>query len=160
MIKVFGIGNLLLSDDGIGVKVVEELKNKITTINDNIEVFVGETDYLYCLDNICEEDFIIIVDGTYFETHLGKVTVLSFEECDEFIQYSSNSHDENLLKILRLETPQIKGALIGIEIGRIGYSLELSPELQDKFTTICTYVLAEVRNLSSKITKKNKYSLL
>lgn len=155
MIKVFGIGNLLLSDDGIGVRVVEELKDQLISLKDTIEVFVGETDYLYCLDKISDNDFVIIVDGTYFETNAGKITVLSFEDCDEFLQHSSTSHDENLLKVLRTEAPHINGVLIGIEIGKVSYSLELSPELQEKFSTICIYVLAEIRNLAHRVTCEN-----
>lgn len=156
MIKIFGIGNTLLCDDGIGVKVVEKLKEEITSLNNTIEVFIGETDCLYCLENISKDDYIIIVDGTYFETHAGKISVLSFEECDEFIQNFSNSHDETLLRALRTETPHIKGALVGIEIGQLGYSLELSQELSEKFPLICTYVLGEIRNIVSNVQLGNK----
>ena len=52
MIKVFGIGNILLGDDGIGVKVVEKLNESIKSIGRDIEVIIGETDYLYCLNEI------------------------------------------------------------------------------------------------------------
>ena len=64
MIKVFGIGNILLGDDGIGVRVVEKIKEEIKNISEDIDVIIGETDYLYCLNQIDEDDTIVIIDST------------------------------------------------------------------------------------------------
>ena len=66
MVKVFGIGNILLKDDGIGVRLARNIKRRVDKDNINeIEVFIGETDYLYCLENINDDEFIIILDSTW-----------------------------------------------------------------------------------------------
>ena len=64
MIKVFGIGNILLCDDGIGVRVAENLKEEIEALGDDIEVIIGKTDVLYCINKIEEDDnrFNILYD--------------------------------------------------------------------------------------------------
>ena len=65
MMKIFGVGNILLCDDGIGVKVAEELKEVIER-DYNAKVIIGECDYLYCLENIRRDDFVVIIDIAYF----------------------------------------------------------------------------------------------
>ena len=144
MIKVIGIGNILLCDDGIGVKVVEKIQEQLKSINDNIEVIIGETDYQYCIEEISDDDLVIIIDSTYFMKEPGTVTVRTLESCDEFLDKIYTGHDISLLKAIRLEKPNIKGFLIGIEIEVIEFSLELSKKLENKFDYICKEVLDNI----------------
>lgn len=144
MIKVFGIGNILLCDDGIGVRVAENLKEEIEALGDDIEVIIGETDAIYCINKIEEDDYVIIIDSTYFMIRPGVVTVKSLDECDEFINYDYSPHEESLLRLLRKEKRDVKGYLIGIEISHIDYSEELSKILNKRFKDICTRVYNEI----------------
>lgn len=146
MIKVFGVGNILLSDDGIGVKVTEYIKDKLE-LNNNVEVIIGETDFMYCLDFIKNDDFVIIVDGTYFDLKPGYVSKLPFEECDKLIVENMDAHSDSLLKVLRREYREVKGYLIGVEIEKLDYSLDLSPKLNKQFNSICNRVLDKIRSL-------------
>lgn len=145
MIKVFGIGNILLCDDCIGVKVIEHLKDEIMGIDKEIEVIVGETDVMFCLEQIEKEDFIIIVDSTYLNLKPGAITTLSLEQCDMFLNKLNSQHEESILRVLRTELREIKGYLIGVEIGKIEYSMELSEELKNIFLDICCCILKKVK---------------
>lgn len=149
MIKVFGIGNILLCDDGIGVRVAENLKEEIEALGDDIEVIIGKTDALYCINKIEEDDEVIIIDSTYFMTRPGAVTVKSLDKCDEFINYDYSPHEESLLSLLRKERRDVKGYLIGIEISHIDYSEELSKILNRKFKDICSRVYNEISEIVS-----------
>ena len=149
MIKVYGIGNILLCDDGIGVRVAENLKEEIEALGDDIEVIIGKTDVLYCINKIEEDDEVIIIDSTYFMTRPGAVTVKSLDRCDEFINYDYSPHEESLLSLLRKERRDVKGYLIGIEISHIDYSEELSKILNRKFKDICTRVYNEISEIVS-----------
>ncbi len=149
MIKVFGIGNILLCDDGIGVRVAENLKEEIEALGDDIEVIIGKTDVLYCINKIEEDDEVVIIDSTYFMTRPGAVTVKSLDRCDEFINYDYSPHEESLLSLLRKERRDVKGYLIGIEISHIDYSEELSKILNRKFKDICTRVYNEISEIVS-----------
>lgn len=157
MIKVIGVGNILSCDDGIGVRVAKELKKRFTEIEE-IEVIIGETDYMYCLDNINDDDFVIIIDSTYFMIRPGIITSLNFEDCDKIIfrncENNKSAHDESLLRILRNERRNIKGCLIGIEVDKIEFSLELSKRISKKFDLICDNVYYEILKLSNKYLKE------
>ena len=157
MIKVIGIGNILSCDDGIGVRVAKELKKRFTEVEE-IEVIIGETDYMYCLDNINDDDFVIIIDSTYFMIRPGIITSLNFEDCDKIIfrncGNNKSAHDESLLRILRNERRNIKGCLIGIEVDKIEFSLELSKRISKKFDLICDNVYYEILKLSNKYLKE------
>ena len=59
MIKIFGLGNILLCDDGIGVRVLESLREKLNQLGKDIELIIGETDYKYCIEQVKDDDFII-----------------------------------------------------------------------------------------------------
>ena len=58
-----------------------------------------------------------------------------------------SQHEENLISILRREKRNIKGYLIGIEIEKIDYSLDLSPTLTSNFENIKAQVLEIINNI-------------
>lgn len=155
MIKIFGIGNVLLSDDGIGVRIVEHLRDKLMDLNDyykqydeEIAVIIGENDYLYCLNNIKEDDYIIIIDATCFMIKPATVTIRNLKECDEFIEGDFigelSTHEESFLNSVRREKNNIDGWLIGIEVSKIDHSLQLSKELSKKFNFISYSVFNKI----------------
>ncbi len=153
MIKIIGIGNILLCDDGIGVRVVEAMKKNFLGINEQVAVMAGETDFYYCLDNIYSGDFIILIDSTYLGIEPGTITVLTLNECDKYVDDFTTEHGDNLVDILRREHREINGYLIGIEAERIGFSLELSSVLQDKFQEICLRVCGEIKDITTEYLK-------
>ena len=140
MIKVFGIGNTLLCDDAIGVRVLEKLLPAIQTLSPTIMGIIGETNSFFCLDFIEANDLIIIIDSTYLNVTPGTINYIPFSECDRFLAPSYSAHEVNLLKILRLEYPSINGYLIGIEISQIDFSTELSPLLEATLESICNEI--------------------
>lgn len=142
MIKVFGIGNILLCDDGIGVRVVESLLSDISLLSPAVVGIIGETDCFFCLDQIGENDCVIIIDSTYLGSPPGTVSFFPFSECKRFVTSAQSVHEMSLLKMLLIEYPNIKGYLVGIEIDKIDFSLELSTLLQNNFQAICKEILS------------------
>lgn len=156
MIKIFGVGNINLCDDGVGAKVIKSIKGELE-LNSNVEVIIGEMDFTNCLDRINNDDFVIIVDGTYFDLRPGYVSKLSFDECDNLMAESINQNNsDSLYKIIRREYRGLKGYLVGIEINKIESSLDLSPNLKEDFNSICNRVLDKIRSLI--IVNKNRVS--
>ena len=146
--------NLKPNDNGkLGVTNNKKLGLKDTwksNVKDNIEVIIGETDFMYCLEFINKDDFVVIIDGTYFDFKPGHVSKSSFEDCDNFIGEVKDAHGDTLLKVLRREYRDIKGCLIGIEIAKIDYSLELSPKLNKEFNSICENILYQILSLAGR----------
>lgn len=147
MMKIFGIGNILLGDDGVGVRVVEKIKEEIKNISEDIDVIIGETDYLYCLNQIEEDDTIVIIDSTYLDINPGYVSYFDLKGCNKFIKYFNSQHESNLVKSILIENLNVKGYLIGIEIGKVDFSLELSKTIKDNFYNICLDVLKYIKEI-------------
>lgn len=151
MIKIFAIGNIILGDDGIGVKIMESIRDQIQSYSKEVKVLIVGIDYIYCLNEINKEDTVILVDSTYFGIEPGRVSVLNLKECDKFISPCRDMHSENLLRVLREEYREIPGYLVGIEVEKVNYSLELSKTLKNNFYEITKEVFREIKRIIGDI---------
>ena len=61
-IVVLGVGNILLKDEGVGVRVIEKLQGQYT-LPENVRVVDGGTQGLWLLSTIQEADHLIVVDA-------------------------------------------------------------------------------------------------
>lgn len=145
MIKIFGIGNPLLKDDGIGLKVTETLKE-----NEQVKIYQTEIFVEDALEQIEETDYVVIIDAVQLDRHVGEIHFLSFEECGRLIQPKVFCHEMSLLGTLLLEYPMIKGELIGIEIAEVDYGEELSFELSQNLSKIIDQVTLHINALIRK----------
>jgi hydrogenase maturation protease len=148
---VLGIGNDILTDDGIGPKLVNEIKSKKVFTNiDFLNVFLGGLDILELIqgyEKVIFIDAIITKDGI-------PGTVYHFKPADfKETLHLSNLHDANFLTALELgrkmgmQIPE-DIHIIGIEIveDRI-FSNSLSPEMEMKYPEVFKEVLNLVHNL-------------
>ena len=148
-VKVIAIGNSLMEDDGIGIVVLEKLRE--TLMKNNIEVIIGETDFQYCLSLIEDGDFVFFIDAVYYNKNPGELTVKPLEEYEYKKKYYSQ-HSYNIVELIKLYYKAVKGYIIGIEIGRISFKFGLSKELEDNINIISKNVLKEILlRLTSKI---------
>ena len=151
MIKIFGIGNILLCDDGIGVKIAEKIKEQQVFNLNEVKVFIGETNIMYCLDEIENGDFLIIIDSSYFMLKPGEVSIKSLEQCREVLGDIREDHGGNLIKNLFIYRKNIRGYLIGIEVSKVEFSLELSCELREHFNEIYEKVIGYIEDILKSI---------
>ncbi len=133
-ILVLGIGNRLMMDDGIGVYVVEELKERST--NPSIRYIVGETDIYYCLDQIEEASYIIIVDAACLDKEPGTISTIPLVPVLKNRVLPTSVHDSHLLYDIMPESKGIDGVFIGIEPAEVNYCPNLSKNLQEQFISI------------------------
>lgn len=133
-VLVLGIGNRLMMDDGIGVHVIEELSRRST--NPVIRYVVGETDIYYCLHQIEEAVYTIIVDAAYPGNKPGTISIFLLQQVLKSPIQSISAHESHLFNEIRLIGKNIKGMLICIEPYEINYGISLSPVLQAQFLRI------------------------
>lgn len=133
-VLVLGIGNRLMMDDGIGVHVVEELGKR--NADPDVCYVVGETDVGFCLQQIGEASFVIIVDTAYLGKESGITLTIPLQKVLHCSPYSTSFHEFDLFKELKIEDKSIEGILIGIEPYEINYGIQLSDVLQSKFQDI------------------------
>ena len=137
-VKCIAIGNIIMGDESIGIKVLEKLSTQLK--KENIEAVFGETDLDYALSKIDDGDLLFIFDSTYFNIVPGTVTFTPIEEAMLQHQQVYSQHQPSLITLLKTYKKSVKGFIIGIEVKEIHFSLELSDILTEKFPNICEEV--------------------
>lgn len=138
-LKIFGVGNPLMRDDGIGVAV-----SRLLEPPPNATVFQGEIFVEDCLSNIEEGDAVIILDAVQLSEPAGRVITIPFEDCRRYFPPGPFCHDVSLLHSLLYGNQNVPGFLIGIQAAEIGFSEGLSSVLSDKLPDIVKQVNREV----------------
>jgi len=141
--KVVALGNSIMMDDAVGVKVTRILKKWMQ--KNGLEVIIGETDTAYCLSRIENDDYLIIIDASYFHVEPGKVMVFPISALQKKPIKRYSQHEMNLLELLRIEGKKVNGYFICIEINRIDFGFGLSSSLESKFVKICEEVKKEIK---------------
>jgi hydrogenase maturation protease len=105
---VLGLGNTILSDDGVGIRVAEELKNGLE--QDEVTVAEASVAGLDILELLAPYDRAIIVDA--IQTRGGRVGQVYRLEPEAFTatQHASSPHDVDFPTALEL------GKRLGIPI--------------------------------------------
>lgn len=138
MIKVIGIGNKLMKDDGIAIMVLENISRQFESMG--IEVIIAETDFEACFHQLNEDDFIIIVDAVCKDLSAGKIHINNLQDAITIYGKPDVQHDASIFDLMRLYRKELKGYLIGIEIAEIGIGYGLSELLKKEFNRICLEV--------------------
>jgi hydrogenase maturation protease len=143
-VKVISIGNILMGDDGVGIRVGERIKDYLE--DRNIEFITGETDFQYCASKIQPGDFLFILDAAITGREPGDITVIPIEN---YI-YKGNlysQHGCSLITLINLYKKEVKGYIIAIEVEEIKFSLELSSLLQSKLNNITKEIIEIIKEV-------------
>ena len=146
---VLGLGNPILSDDGAGIRVAQEVGKQL---NDP-QVAVAETSEagLRLLDSIVGYDKVIIIDAV--QTEKGQAGQIYRMEPQDFssAKHFSSPHQINLAtalelgKMLNLAMPQ-KITIFAVEAKDISsFSEKCTPEVEQAIPEVVEMVLAESR---------------
>lgn len=142
-IAVIAIGNRIMMDDGIGICVAEMIEETLN--KEKVDVVIAETDCEYGFAAAKAYDYVCVLDAMVTGNAPGKVMV--FPLCDAKAQKRyACQHDVSVIDML-VHDMNPPGSLIGIEVHEVGFGLELSQTLQEKFEKICSDVLAEILKL-------------
>ncbi len=136
--KLVAIGNRLMGDDGIAIKVAESIRETLEF--HGIDVVIGETDIYYCLNDIFDVDVVFILDAVYYGKGPGTITVKDIQNCETRESKEFTQHGMNLINLLELYNLNKKIYIIGIEIDKITYSNHISTSLNKSFHDICSDV--------------------
>jgi len=116
---ILGIGNTLLSDEGVGVHVIEHLATHYPSIP-GVTLLDGGTLSFTLAGPIAEHDNLIVIDATQLHAPPGTVRTFMGDDMDRFLSGNRQSVHEvsltDLLDIARLsETYPDQRGLIGIQ---------------------------------------------
>lgn len=154
MIKVIGIGNVLMGDDGIGIKVVEALDEKLGNIG--VDCIKAETDVDYALDNMKDGDFLFIIDSISEKTaKYGEIIEISIEQVVNNNR-SFSVHNMSLISAIRELNIKVSGIILGIKAESIEFNFDLSDQLKSEFNIICSKVYEVVEKNIFEYERKEK----
>lgn len=144
---ILGVGNLLLSDEGVGVHSSHELmKMKLPP---GVSVVEGGTGGLNLLNLIHDVDRLIVIDAVKGEEAPGSVYRLDMDEIREhacgLITSVHSLGVREVLDLCALLGKEPLTTVIGVEPKSLAIGTELSPEVKAKMPLILRMVLQELQ---------------
>lgn len=146
-VLVLGIGNLVMSDDGVGVKVVQKLQREYR-FAETVEIMDGGTLGLDLLPKLEGIERLIVVDAVETGEKPGTCIRLVGEELPIALETKVSPHQmgvKDLLSVAELlgHAPR-EMVLIGVQPGSIEMDTELTPEVEVKVDELARMVLDEL----------------
>ena len=142
---VLGLGNPILSDDGIGIKLAREIKKRIN----DVDVIEASAAGFRIIDQILGYDKIILIDA--IKTGKWKIGSLHLYKPEDFkkTKHGSSVHDIGFfqaLEIYRNEGEKVPEVIkiYGIEVELTDvFSEEFTAELEKAFPQILERIISE-----------------
>ncbi len=130
-ILVIGMGNVLMQDEGVGVRAVEELQQRYR-IPEGVEVIDGGTTGMELFEPMRGARSLIIADAVNTGAPFGTLVRIANEEIPAFFQTKLSNHQlgvSDLLALLALkgETPE-QVTIVGMVPHSLENQLGLTPE--------------------------------
>ena len=147
-ILILGIGNILLKDEGVGVHVVNKLKEM--PLPDNVEVLDGGTAGLDLTDFIANRKKVIVIDAVKAGEKPGTIYRLTEKNLNIKPKAIMSFHEIDFLDALHMS--EVMGdkpketIVIGIEPKDMSDGIELSPEIEERIPRIIEVVMKELNN--------------
>jgi len=147
-VVVLGVGNLLLTDEGVGVHLIQKLREM--QLGEGIELVDGGTSILDFIPQAEDVSKLIIVDAVKLGGKPGKTYKIYVD--DSLLKGAKGMISLHQLGVVEtLAIAQKMGKLphtviIGIEPKEISYGLELSPEIEREMGKMVNLILEEVRD--------------
>jgi hydrogenase maturation protease len=157
-IMILGVGCILFSDEGFGVRVIETIQDRYE-FPDNVQVVDGGVLGINLLGVISKPDYLIVVDAIRNKGKPGDLHRLEGEAIPERIRAKNSLHQVDFLEALTLcqaldKVPET--VILGIEPEDIEtLSTELTPTAQSKVDAIIEEVLVEVKRWGGSYRQKS-----
>ncbi len=149
---ILGVGNLLFTDEGVGIHAVETLLEQYE-FSQNVSIEDGGVLGINLLGIISEADDLIVVDAIRNGGAPGTLHRLEGDDIPKRILAKNSLHQVDLLEALTLcqaldKVPET--VIVGVEpedIETLG--LEMTPPVQEKMGALIAMVLRELDRLGA-----------
>ena len=142
---VLGLGNTLMGDDGVGVRVVEQLQG----LDIGAEVVNGATAGLSLLEKLNGYKRVVVVDAVDMGKAPGSVARFSAEELLGLPESQNFSlHEMGLVEVLKIGRSLNEDfdnlTVIGVQPKDLNQGEKLSPEVGEKIPEVIELIKKEV----------------
>jgi hydrogenase maturation protease len=138
-ILVLGLGNILLSDEGVGVRIVEALD--------------GGTSGMDLLDMVADRDCLIVADAVNADGPAGRLIRLENENIRMLFETRFSPHQLGLSDMLAalclIDKAPRRVVIIGVVPQNLSLGLELSPAAADGRDAAVTMIVDELTRLGA-----------
>jgi len=129
-ITVLGVGNILMQDEGFGVRVVEQLQQHYS-FPENVQVLDGGTLGMELLRFLVGTDRLILVDAVNGGLPPGSLYQFNHDEVKAYFKEKVSMHElgiQDVLAVLELlEKPAKEIKILGVQPLTVDIGLELTP---------------------------------
>jgi hydrogenase maturation protease len=147
-IAIFGIGNILLSDDGIGIHIINRLKEEYA-FPENVEIIDGGTKGLDLLPLFENRDKVLFIDAANFNKEPGTIGTIEGDNIPAFLGQKLSVHHIGIpdmlfaAKLMEITPPEM--FLIGIQPKSMETSTELTETVKNNFEALLGKVLEKLK---------------
>lgn len=141
-VRILGVGNLLMTDDGVGIHVVQRLREmELPSAIDVVDGGTGGMDLVHLLDGVEE---VILVDAAEIGREPGEFAWLTSDHVPAPAAGRISAHQLGVAEMLRLAElmdKHVTVSICGVQPGAIDYGMELSPQVAGKLDSIVAAVV-------------------
>ncbi|MDA8084500.1 MAG: HyaD/HybD family hydrogenase maturation endopeptidase [Nitrospiraceae bacterium] len=153
-ILVLGVGSILMMDEGIGVRAIEELQNRFS-FPDSVELLDGGTSGIELLSYLSGKDWLIVIDAVKGGMAPGTVIRVEGDDIHKKFRTRISPHQIGISDLLASacltgELPQ-HIVLYGIEPKTIQMGIGFSEEVRGGFDRLLEVVVDELRRLGAEV---------
>ncbi len=145
---ILGVGNLLLSDEGVGVHVANRLLEM--DLPAGVEVYEGGTDGFRLMSVVTGADRLIVVDAVKGGGEPASIYRFDIDDAPSSPDsYKTSVHQIGILEVIHFSEFVGKGktphtTIIGVEPKSLEMSMDLTPAVEAKIPRIIELVMEEV----------------
>jgi hydrogenase maturation protease len=153
-VLILGLGNLLLSDEGVGVHVVKALSRRFQ-VPEGVEILDGGTSGMDLLDTISGREHLIVCDAIRSEERPGSVRRIDGEAIAAFFATRISPHQLGLSEVLANlellgERPK-HVTIIGVVPADLSLGTELSAAGKEGMEKSIDFVLEDLAALGVRL---------
>ncbi|MFO7598124.1 MAG: HyaD/HybD family hydrogenase maturation endopeptidase [Desulfocurvibacter africanus] len=158
-ILVLGVGNILFTDEGVGVRLVERLQAEYD-FSENVTLMDGGTLGTRLMDPIMACKYLIVVDAVLGEGASGSIYRLTGDDLRKSLAFKNSLHQTDLVDTLiycDILGNRPEAVIVGIEPHDYKtMAVDLSDTIQTRMPDLMAAVLAEVAKAGGSCTLKMK----
>jgi hydrogenase maturation protease len=143
---ILGMGNPILSDDGVGLVLAEKLRGRIEGVDVASNPMIG----LSLLDDILGYEVVYLIDAMIIRGGIPGELKKIREDDSAGTLHLFSSHGMNFFELMKLgrslgyEMPKV-GGIYGIEIGdNVEFSESLSPAIEKRLNEIVETICRDI----------------
>lgn len=153
-ITVLGIGNILLGDEGFGVRVIQELQQAYH-FPQNVQILDGGTLGLELVGSLYGTDKLLVVDAVLGRKAPGAIYEFDNNTIKAYFKNKVSLHELGIQDVLAaleiLDKPVKEVIIFGVQPAYIELDLELSPFISEQVSPIINKIISTLRSWHIKV---------